>query len=235
MISALRILLSLFLCSAAYSSIELSLGYHSSQVQPNQLSETLIGSTPLTRGLELRGGMNLSQSASELEQFQYMVELAHTLISPLSIFGRWHQLNQVSTSSHLKHLLLGSTLSTTLGSVNSFVSVGWYKRFQSIQNSPILPSLGSDYSEQDFALALGTTIFWTERLSQTLRIATFEELEVYNLNHPFAELKVSYQLGNDLPTVFTGFRYQVLLGFGRLDEWRTLVGAVWGATPPPSN
>ena len=70
-------------------------------------------------------------------------------------------------------------------------------------------------------MALGTKILFSSKLSTLFKVATFEELSVYNLNNPFLQGEVSYQPVAQDWELSLLFRYRLLLGFGRMDSLTT--------------
>jgi hypothetical protein len=79
----------------------------------------------------------------------------------------------------------------------------------------------SSFSEHDFSTEIG---FLTQisQIKLGLRVATFDELEVYNLNNPFVESVFFLPTESEKDCWSLTMRYQLTLGFGRLD--RILVG-----------
>jgi len=106
--------------------------------------------------------------------------------------------------------------------IDVFASLGFYKRFLMLTKSTLLPTWRSQYSEHDFAGEMGVISRWGNWVTLDLRAATFEALDVYNLNHPYFEAKAL--IGTQFEQAFLLLRYHVLLGFGRLDEWAVGVG-----------
>jgi hypothetical protein len=76
----------------------------------------------------------------------------------------------------------------------------------------------TSFSQFDYATELGFTMPLSPHLKGLMKISTFDPWEVYNLNNPFIE--TSFYLGApENPSQWLAtFRYQLLLGFGRLDR-----------------
>ena len=104
--------------------------------------------------------------------------------------------------------------------MNLVLQGGWYRRFVTLDKAHFLPVLlGSNYSEHDFAIAFGTELKLGQNLSALAKVSTFEEISVYNLNHPFIQTDLTYE---PVPSIYWTVysRYQLLLGFGRMDSFK---------------
>lgn len=171
-------------------------------------------------GLRLQGVARLSTSSKDLETLGYGASVSLPLIPLIELSVRLSNENWLSSTTSMSHLLFLAQLRTNLfSSLELFITGGWYKRFVKLNKPYLLPNLvGSDFTEHDFALALGTQVFWTPELSTLFKVATFEELSVYNLNNPFVQGQISFTPGTKSGTWSLYARYRLLLGFGRMDS-----------------
>jgi hypothetical protein len=176
-------------------------------------------SNPLL-GLNFQGLARLSTSLKDLETLGYGASASLPLFSVFEFSTRISNENWLNSTTSLSHLLFLAQLRFNLFSVlELFFSGGWYKRFVKLNKPYLLPNLvGADFTEHDFAVALGTQIFWTPRLTTLFKVSTFEDLSVYNLNNPYIQAQLFYQPSPEGGTWMVYSRYKLLLGFGRLDS-----------------
>lgn len=102
-------------------------------------------------------------------------------------------------------------------SVRGFFALGWYERFTRLDKTWVVPTFRGDVREHDFTVAFGLQAALTREWELRASLATFDTLEIYNLNHPYVELRSIHQFLGPA-TVEAYGRYQVLLGFGRWDN-----------------
>ncbi len=147
----------------------------------------------------------LEAVSKPLSFIELRIRASHKLFLPLTV-----------SSSHLLYLMRLKT-PEFLG-IQFFTGLGWYQRFMQLNKSSILffPFRNS-YTEHDFALELGVQIDLGKDYFARLRAATFEEIDVYNLNHPMGELSFGIPIDSSL-YLHLLTRYQIGLGFGRLDN-----------------
>lgn len=112
--------------------------------------------------------------------------------------------------------------------VSLFAGAGWYKRYVLLRrvSIPAVP-VRSSYSEHDFAFELGLNIFESSATFIQIKAATFNAVEVFNLNNPFGEIELGHRFSESL-TLSIFSRYQILLGFGRLDRFSMGFNAHFG-------
>lgn len=100
-----------------------------------------------------------------------------------------------------------------------FIDFGWLFRLNSFSIITWIPSWRtSGLLDFDLGFRMGLRIVPSEKLKFEATMASFEEMDVYNLHNPFFQLKAFYTLKEDI-TPFAYFRYKILLGFGRMDNW----------------
>lgn len=179
-------------------------------------------------GLKLTGAARFSHSVRDIENLSYGLEVALPLLSFFEISSRLSNENWLnSTTAQTHFLFLGHLSISPFSFWNLFVRGGWYKRNVRLNRPYFFPTLaGSSYSEHDFAVSFGTEIAWTDSLATQFKVATFEELSVYNLNNPFIQGQFSYLTSPNgwKWTVYS--RYRLLLGFGRMDSFTAGVNLV---------
>lgn len=174
-------------------------------------------------GFRWTGSGRLSNSTRDLETLAYGLGAALPLLSFFEISARLSNeswLNSTTAQTHF--LFLGNFSVSPFSFWNFFVCGGWYKRNVRLNKPYLIPTLaGSSYSEHDFAVSFGTELSWNESLKTLVKVATFEELSVYNLNNPFIQGQFTY---SPSPTGWKWTlysRYRLLLGFGRMDSFTT--------------
>ena len=146
--------------------------------------------------------------------------------------GQWKVSSGISLGARLGHrvelpepfsrsTLLGYLRLTppSMGPLSVFFLGGWYYRIIQLEKMSVLPFLGSNsLSQQDFATELGVQLNLSSALSWKLAVATFDEMEVYNLNHPFVESSLKIRDLDSSTEWRATVRGQLVLGFGRLDR-----------------
>ncbi len=172
-------------------------------------------------GVHFKIGARLSNSTRDLEVFSYALTASLPLFSFFETSVRLSNENLLNSTTAQTHWLFLAKLNLTPFSFwKFFIHGGWYKRNVRLNKPYLLPSIvGSSFSEHDFAVDFGTEILWNESISSLIKVSTFEEISVYNLNNPFIQGQVSYSA---YPTSWKWTlysRYRLLLGFGRMDSF----------------
>lgn len=232
-------IIGIFLCfcslSKANTSIQYDLRYQALSSQINQLTPQAIYSTPVIGRVQAELGSNLSLSSRNIQQFSYKGELS---FSPLDWFALKTRLSHAVFFP--EHTSMGSFLATAKLDVpifsffGFFGSFGWYERLSYISELTAFPLLqSSDFTDHDFAFTFGIRISPARRWSGDLFIGTYDEMEVFRLNNPYFQATVNYQYSS-LISLQTHFRYRILLGFGRLDEFMFGVGLRMSLSPKPT-
>ncbi len=129
------------------------------------------------------------------------------------------------SNASLTHLLLFGEVKIPIIAGSYFYGrLGWYERTGKLSGATYIPTpfLGQ-FQQHDFILTLGLFIPFSEKWNLNLYTSTIDDWEVYNLNNPFAEARLSWLQENKTEFSLL-FRYQILLGFGRLD--RLLLGVM---------
>ncbi len=172
-------------------------------------------------GIQFQSAGRLSLSTKDIESWGYALGGTLPWFPFFSTSLRFSEENALSSTTSLSSFLALAHLHyRPFQSWNLFLQGGWYRRFVDLGKTHFLPAvLGSSYSEHDFAVALGTEIHWSTCFSTGAKVATFEELSVYNLNNPLIQADITYQESDGLRwTLYS--RYQLLLGFGRMDSFK---------------
>lgn len=170
--------------------------------------------------LKLKSGSGVFLSRTHLESLIYCIELEAKPLSWISFLVRGSHRSQIqedfSGSSFLSLLRLEAFSGRRL---SFFGSGGWYHRWIMLNHSSLLPFAGaSSFTQHDFATELGFKLGLSRTLETQLRLSTFDNWDVYNLNNPFIES--AFWIGDTSKSAkwLATFRYQLLLGFGRLDR-----------------
>ena len=209
--------LSCHLCTPLSASVlTAELRHHSETSSRNLIDESLYYRSEESQGLYLAG--RFQQNTSDLESLAYAGGWAFAPLSFISLEARLAHGGHLNEGTSLTHLL--GTLTLRLPTwISPFASAGWYKRWALLQNMTLIPSFRSSYTEHDFALALGCNVRWNEQFATDFLLSTFEEIDVFNLNNPFAKLTLVFTPKNSSLSWYFFGRYKVLLGFGRLDSF----------------
>ncbi len=172
-------------------------------------------------GFDLQAAGRFSASLKDLEIFGYGFEATLPLFSFFQTSARISQENFLNSTTAQTHFLFLANLDVSPFSfLKLFVCGGWYKRNVRLNKPYLFPTLvGSSYTEHDFAVSFGTETSWSDNFSTLFKVATFEELSVYNLNNPFIQGQIAYLTSPNGIKWTLYSRYRLLLGFGRMDSF----------------
>ena len=178
--------------------------------------------------LEMKTGAGLLFSTQDLESFNYRFEIIAQPSPWLSFLVRGSQRAQLPESFSRTCLLGLVQLQASLGTdFLLFASGGFYQRWVFLNQAHLFPfGSGLSFSQYDFATELGFAYPISSTLRGLMKIATFDPWEVYNLNNPFVETSFYFSRPEASSKWLATFRYQLLLGFGRLD--RLTFGLTYG-------
>jgi len=217
-----RNILVLFVFLPLYSfsqTLELDNRFENHQTRSDLGVFSAYFNTPSTELLSFHSAGRISLSTKDFESWGYAAGAKLAWLPLLANSVRLSQENGLGASTASSTLLfLGEIKGRPFGSLELFLIGGWYRRFVTLNKAHFLPALvGSNFSEHDFALNFGLAIDWSDSISTLFKVATFEEISVYNLNNPFIHAEISF---NSLETLKITLysRYKLLLGFGRLDS-----------------
>jgi hypothetical protein len=212
----LKIFLFLGATAVAAPSFDLSTRYHADTTYLNTVDGAALLNYPLSDALEFGAGTRATVSRSDLEAIEYKAEIAVPFAGFLRPSVRLQQDYRLADTLSVSHLLFALQFEARpFAGVRLFVTPAWYKRFTHLNKVVFLPILRNSYTEHDFAGAIGLEVETTD-WRFLAEAATFEEISVYNLNNPFAEIRVGHPIAGIDWSLFS--RYQILLGFGRLDR-----------------
>ena len=223
--------LFLFLSSSLFAKT-LSLHYESpiaSSVKDSLRSSNWATyyAAPLNKELQLNlgGKLGLYPTFSP-DSFRYKIELGYHPFYFITASVRFTHETLLTSTVTMNHGLYWLTLSPLpFETVQFFAEAGWYQRLTLLTKATILPTFRTSYSEHDFALALGFRFQITDAIKAHIKATTFGDLEVYNLNNPLGEIGGSIKTGFHDWEIYSFVRYQILLGFGRLDTFSFALGA----------
>jgi hypothetical protein len=203
-----------------------TLRYHASRVQDNYLDETFYYQRQFKPWLDSEFGVRLAQNGRELlRAFDYKAELYAAPLSFLNFGARAAQRNLLQESTSSTQLLFTLNLHQHIFSgLKVFGTFGYFFRFPLLNKATIIPTFRSSFTERDVAFTFGVTAYPSENFNLSARFSTYDEMEVFNLQHPYFQLDGEYLLDGNAIALLAQFRYHVLLGFGRMDEWMFGVG-----------
>lgn len=189
------------------------------------MDETVSLKLGLSPFLELSPLARVSVSSKDLESLRFGISARFPLFSFFEFVTRFSQQTFFPESFSTSELFfLGRLISPEIWiPVRFFAAAGWYKRYNQLAKTtfPAVPFRNS-LSEHDFSFEIGLSAFESSPYFFTTRVATFDGSEAFNLNHPYAEIEIGHRLSENL-TLALFSRYQILLGFGRMDR---LLGGV---------
>lgn len=228
----LIIFLSVFVSATSYPfpSFTSSTRYFAETSQKDSLDETLFFHFRPFTDLNLTPILSLSLSAKDVENTLLGMNATYALLSWVELETTLSQLYLFRTTASIaNYFLVARAYTPTLLSTRFFIGGGWYKRFVSL-GSVTLPALAfrSSFSEHDFVAEMGLCWGEKENLFGILKAATFDKTQSYNFNNPFGEVEIGTRFSKSL-TLSAFVRYQILLGFGRLDRMLMGVNALFHA------
>jgi len=207
-------------CPSLSFSSQMGMQYVSENTYRNTLGPLFLFSPLDSPKLQLELGTGLLVSDKDWESVSYRAQLEIPLLTWFSLgFRGAHRFQIPETFSRTTFLGFVQVDSPRLGPIAFRFLGGWYKRFAFLERASVIPFAGSlNFSQHDFALDIGLISYLTQNIHWQVKVATFDELEVYNLNHPFVESAFFWVNPETQGTWAATFRYQLSLGFGRLDR-----------------
>jgi len=206
-------------------TVDLDLRHQLSRAMPDTLQQ----SAALSEQSEKYGwrvGGRLWEDSLSINRLLYIGEANYQLLSFLNVAGRLWQIVRMKADSGTTGGLLLLCARAGITDTVSFTSrLGVQHRSWRVSARSWLPVVyGSDFSETDLAIRFDLAIQWSEQWSSEVWLGTFDELEVFNLHNPFLQIVVFKKAAWENVDVFAFGRYQILLGFGLVDNWTTGVG-----------
>ncbi len=211
--------------SAWGAETAVDLRFRFSPSQPDALAPGFQYEARVASALLFSGAAQLAFSPREVRHLVYQAGLSYAFFPVLRL------------ETSVFHLVLPAAGAGWTGLVGKFAfdvpistnwfdvygAFGWYERFSQAFGAGILPLPASHAErEHDLLFRLGTRARVADRWTIQFETASFDEYEVYNLNGPFLQAAADYAAAPD--ETWRGYaRYQMLLGFGRLNE--LIVGA----------
>ena len=183
---------------------------------------------PLSGDLSAR----LALSPTHVQSTDYQGEARFEFFHGLTAAVRLLQVNRPDDG--IAFTQLSARLEGVLRPVSFFElygTFGWHERFVSLDASIPLPfASGVSFRDHDIAVRMGFAVMPAIGWRGSAGIGTIEEMDIHNLNSPFAETTLEYGPSGETWTLLALARYRLLLGFGRLAEWQGLVGMKWDLT-----
>jgi hypothetical protein len=201
------------------SSLDLDLRFVASRTQDDALQQSLLYEAPVYPWLDLFAGLRFSEASQIVDTLSYMGQADIKLLPFAHLSARLLQVNYFNDTT-ASTVLVGKLdlQGEILSGFGLYGSGGYYKLFAQLTKSLPVPTFTSiSFTDYDFVVAAGFWVQPTQSWMARLGIGTFDEVDVYNLANPFAQVRLEY-LSPDHDWVFHVFgRYQLLLGFGRSD------------------
>ncbi len=222
----LRLLALLCLATAAFAGeTAWDLRLRFSPSHPDSLSPGVRYQNELTPNLPYTFAAQMAFSPTQIRHLVYQAGIAY--------FPLWPVLKIETTLFHAVMPTFGAGWTgltakaafdtPVVGNFDVYGAFGWYERFSQASGISVLPIPGSQSErEHDFLFRFGLRYHFSDFWRAQFETASFDEYEVYNLNGPFFQAAVDHvPAPGDVWRAYA--RYQMLLGFGRLDE--LVVGA----------
>jgi hypothetical protein len=170
-------------------------------------------------------GARISETTWSLYAFDYKLEFSAHYLKFLATTVRLGHSNFISNGTSLTNIFALESFHVDSDFFGAFASFGFYQRYTALENASIFPSFGTDgLVDGDYLAQIGFRVSPIKNYSITAQLANFEEIDVYNINNPFAQVTLGYKdpKGDWSASLFG--RYKILLGFGQLDEFLVGVG-----------
>lgn len=182
------------------------------------VSGTVQWQLPLSENLSIQAGSRLYATWPDWDSLHYQLGATFTPVSFIVLeTGLFHaqRFRALHATSHL--WAQAKCQSPSLSIFKGFISLGWYERWTRFDKVWAIPTFQGDVHEHDFTFSLGLNAAVTPSWELSATLATWDAVEIFNLTHPFIELRSSHPFHGSASIDFYS-RYQVLLGFGRLDS-----------------
>lgn len=209
----------------AVHSLELDARYQASRSIPNSLQQSLSFTTLELNPVTLSVRARLAESIPDVGFLHYGADAG---ISPWSWVSFWLRASQqifIGDGTSATHLSARLRLNTGWGSLRLLGETGLFHRSWSLAHARPIPTFSNvSLNEYDLLVNLGIRWHFAELWSIQAQLSTVELLDIYNLNHPFVETRVWHTLSETDLEAFAYFRYQILLGFGLIENWTVGLG-----------
>lgn len=211
--------------TAFAKTVDLDLRHQLSRAMPNTLQQSA-ALADQTDEYGWRVGGRLWEDALSINRLLYMGEANYTLLSFLNISARLWQIVRMKADNGTTGGMLLLCARAGITETVSFTSrLGVQHRSWRVSARSWLPVVyGSDFSETDLVIRFDLSIQWSPEWNSEIWLGTFDELEVFNLHNPFLQILVGRKAVWENVDAFAFGRYQILLGFGLVDNWTTGVG-----------
>ncbi len=224
----LKVLLSLCLNAFAVDYAA-EFRYRADSSTTDTTGSSLVAGFPISEDFRVETGARLYTGWATLHSFHYKGEIAYRVLPFLQVKSRLHHGYRFSNPTSVTHFTLSAHFEEEItGLLLGSLELGWYERFSRVDGGLPIPIFFSNpRREHDPIIQMGLGIQWNEDWRLWTDLATFDEIEVENLNNPYVGLRLQYQWPS-VGEFTTFFRYKILLGFGR---WNQLVMGVSLAVP----
>ncbi len=199
--------------------MDLDLRYVASRTQDNAVQQSLLYEAPLYSWLNLSAGLRMGEATQIVDTLSYMGQADLRFLPFAALSVRVLQSNLL-TDTVSSTVLVGKIdlQGEVFNGFGLYASGGYYKLFAQLTPSLPIPTFTNiSFTDYDFVVAAGFWVLPVGNWLTKIGIGTFDDIDVYNLANPFAQVRLEY-LSPDHDWVFHLFgRYQLLLGFGRSD------------------
>lgn len=231
MLSATRKAFCFFILSSiTFGQTQAGLQYHNENTYRSTTGPLVIYDIPISEEWSGRLGGGLAFSSQDFEAITYASQINYKPLAWTNLSIRLsHRMNLPETFSRSSLLAAAQIKGSLLPSLQFFGLIGWYKRFVQLRQAQAIPTFSQiSFTEHDLATEFGFSTAFSSHFEWVAKVATFDEVDTFNLNNPFIESTLIFIPNEGTSRWFATSRYQLLLGFGRLDRLTLLVGYQWG-------
>jgi hypothetical protein len=199
---------------------DFSTRYHYYTNLPGIVDESVFYKTDITPWLRTDFGLRFGEGLLYFDSFDYKVDFTIQYFNILETTVRLSEINSLIDQTGTTTLFIIESLRLEpFTDTGMFASFGWYQRYTTLSGAPIFPGFsGQGLVDCDFLAQIGFKFKLPANFYTSVRLANFESIDVFNLNNPFAEVRVDYQKSPESWKWSLWSRYRVLLGFGQLNE-----------------
>lgn len=193
--------------------------FYDESTEANQAGILTSFSFPAHPNITLFTGIRALRTPQEWTRFDYKLDTQWNFASWACLHLRAaHRLKLPGDFSDTT-LMPQLELKASFSRFKFFISAGLYYRFVSVVQGSLFPFYQpTDFSDWDLVTQFGIATKISSQLTWLNRVSTFDEVETFNLNHPFIETSLRWQQSTKSFTWGVHSRYHMLLGFGRLDR-----------------
>ena len=205
--------------------------YHFLSYSNPLIDESVFYHAPFLKWFEVEVGSRLSETNSNINMWSYKVEFLWRFLQVFALDMRGDQMAGIKDETGITTGMIKLNLFWRPFSFYSlFGSFGMYQRFTNLSGTQWIPTLSGALSDHDLVADFGWVIQPSAVYALIVKVSTFDRLAIFNLNNPYVQTALSWKLPTTNWVVSLYTRYQILLGFGRLDDFMIGINARYSFT-----